>query len=156
MSEAEVNRLVELATGMVVLEIGSYLGHSTVSMAKVAAVVHAVDWHRGDPHAGTEETVHPFLDNLAAHGVRDQVVTHVGRTEDVLPFLRPRIFDLVFHDAYHTTEAVTDDIALFWPLVKSGGVVAFHDYGLFGVKEAVDRLGLLIEHTETLAAVRKP
>lgn len=152
MSAVEVTRLVELAEGRTVLEVGSYLGHSAVAMASAAKVVHTVDWHRGDPHAGDERTVHPFLDNIS--GLR--IVAHVGRIDDVLPLFRDGSFDFAFHDAYHTTDAVEHDIALICPLLRPGSLLAFHDYGLFGVKEAVDQMGPLVELTETLAVVWKP
>jgi predicted O-methyltransferase YrrM len=154
MSDVEVARLVELAAGRTVLEVGTYLGHSAVAMAHVAKVVHTVDWHRGDPHAGDEETAHTFLDNLVAHGVRDSVIPHIGRSEDVLPLFREGSFDFAFHDAYHTTEAVWADAILMAGRLAPGSLLAFHDYGLFGVKAAVDRLGPLVELTETLAVVR--
>lgn len=158
MKPAEVARLAELATGRTVLEVGSWLGASTVAMARTALMVHSIDWHRGDPHAGDDETMHPFLDNLAASGFRDKVVAHIGRSEDVLPILREGVFDFAFHDAYHTAEAVTADVGRIVPLLKPGSLLAFHDYGLFGVQEAVDRLtfGKLVELTETLAVVRVP
>lgn len=155
MTDAEVARLTELAAGRTVLEVGSYLGHSTVAMARTASVVHAVDWFRGDPHAGDEETVHPFLDNLVAHGVRDTVVTHVGRSEDVLPLFREGAFDFGFHDAYHTTEAVERDAVAMLRVLAPGSLLAFHDYGLFGVKEAVDALGDIVELTDTLVVIRR-
>lgn len=154
MSAVEVARLVELAEGRTVLEVGTYLGHSAVAMASGATIVHTVDWHRGDAHAGDEETVHQYLGNLATWDVRDRVVAHIGRIEDVLPVLRPGSFDFAFHDAYHATDAVLRDIGLIWPLMAPGSLVAFHDYGLFGVREAVDTVGPLVELTETLAVVR--
>lgn len=158
MSPTELARLVELATDRIVLEVGSWLGASTVAMAEKARRVHSVDWHRGDPHAGHDETAHVFLDNLTASGYRQKVIAHIGRSEDVLPMFREETFDFAFHDAYHTTEAVTVDVGLILPLLVPGSLLAFHDYGLFGVQEAVDRLtfGALVELTETLAVVRVP
>lgn len=49
-------------------------------------------------------------------------------------------FDLVFIDAMHTYEAVTEDIRAWLPKVRDGGVLAGHDYGgkFDGVKAAVD------------------
>lgn len=153
-SPAEAERLRELAADKVVLEVGSWRGFSTVCMAQVAKRVHAVDWHRGDDHAGHDESLGPLIANLDRYGVRDKVVVHVGRSEDVLPLFPIGYFDLAFVDAFHTAEAVRADIQLVMPLVGVHGKVAFHDYGRFGVKEAVDELGP-IELTETLAVVTK-
>jgi hypothetical protein len=37
--------------------------------------------------------------------------------------------DAVFQDADHTYPGVRDDISAWWPLVKPGGIFAFHDVG---------------------------
>ena len=50
-------------------------------------------------------------------------------------------FDLVFIDACHLYDCVMNDIVAWYPLVKPGGWVTGHDYGVrqhHGVKEAVD------------------
>lgn len=54
-------------------------------------------------------------------------------------------FDFVFVDANHKYEGVKEDIGLWWPKVKPGGLLLGHDYngrldkkGKFGVKQAVD------------------
>jgi hypothetical protein len=53
--------------------------------------------------------------------------------------------DFAYIDAQHHYEAVVEDIALWWPKVRPGGILAGHDYldGIvrgtdFGVKRAVD------------------
>ena len=53
--------------------------------------------------------------------------------------------DFVFIDANHSYEACKEDIELWWPKMKSGGIFAGHDYvdgefpsGTFGVRRAVD------------------
>lgn len=40
----------------------------------------------------------------------------------------PREFDLVFIDALHDYENVMKDISLWWPHVRSGGILAGHDF----------------------------
>ncbi len=54
-------------------------------------------------------------------------------------------FDFAFIDGDHTLEAVRQDIVGWWPLVRSGGVLAGHDIdhprdrrGLWGVRLAVE------------------
>ena len=93
-TDAEAARLADLARDRIVLEVGSWYGLSTIVMARTAAMVHAVDWHRGDPHAGKRETLTTFWSNLERHDVRDKVVIHVGRAEVVLPMLRVRVLRL--------------------------------------------------------------
>lgn len=165
MAREECAKLAELCAGKTVLEVGSYLGRSTVAVASVARLVHSVDWHKGDMHAGMGDTVHEFFRNLERYGLRERTVVHVGRNEEVLPSLVPGTFDVCFIDSFHAREAVERDVSLCRPLVKAGGAVAFHDYGLriaphgipFGVTEAVDSLvsreGLRMELTRSLAVV---
>ena len=52
--------------------------------------------------------------------------------------------DAVYIDADHSKEAVLEDLSLWLPKVRSGGLIAGHDYlegvlpeGVFGVKSAV-------------------
>lgn len=155
-SPAEGERLAELAIAGVVLEVGSWRGFSTVAMAQTAKLVHAVDHHLGDEHAGHDESLSILMENLDRFDVRDRVIVHVGDAADVLPAFRLGMFDMAFIDAFHETEAVRRDIELVRPLVHVGGVIAFHDYGRFGVAEAVNELGWPVALTETLAVVRKP
>ena len=46
--------------------------------------------------------------------------------------------DFVYVDAEHTYEAVSEDLAAWWPLVRPGGTLAGHDYDLPAVRRAVD------------------
>ena len=50
-------------------------------------------------------------------------------------------FDMVFIDADHTDDAVKKDITLWKPLVRKGGILSGHDYGIIPeVTKAVDEL----------------
>lgn len=159
LTEDEKRCLADLAEGVVVLEVGSQHGASTVAMARRAALVHAVDWHRGDPEAGEGDTLLDYWRNLHVYGVRDRVVTHIGDAAVVLPSLRPRSFAGVFLDGCHREDAVRRDLALAEPLVESGGWFAFHDYGRFGVTPVVDefveRLGAPMRLVDTIAVVER-
>lgn len=139
----ECRKLAELATGKVVLEVGSQHGSSTVSMGQVCKQLVAVDWHRGDDHAAHMDTVAGFWDNLKRYKVLDKVIPVVGRFEDAAAMLVPGSFDLAFIDAFHSYEACRSHILLALPLLKPGGWFAVHDYGwpnFPGVQRAVDEL----------------
>lgn len=66
--------------------------------------------------------------------------------------------DFVYLDADHSYESVKADIEAWFPLVKSGGVIAGHDYikdgvypfGTFGVQRAVKEFFGPIEATVTV------
>lgn len=156
-TEQEARRLVELATGKRVLEVGSWRGFSTVAMAQVAERVHSVDWHIGDDHAGHDSSLPELFANVQRYGLLHKVVMHVGNAAAVLPMLPAGYFDFAFIDGFHDTETVLRDATLVMTLVHSYGHIAFHDYGLFGVAAAVDALeGVrFVDLTGTLAVVEK-
>jgi predicted O-methyltransferase YrrM len=136
LSQAETSALQELARGKIVLECGAFWGHSTIAMALTALRIHSVDWHRGDEHAGYVETLSTFVANLRRYGVDNKVVSHVGRFADVLPQFRPNAFDGCFLDGQHDRGSVEQDLGMIRLLVKRGGWIAMHDYGLFDVAPA--------------------
>lgn len=70
----------------------------------------------------------------------EQVVIHQGITWDVAKLIQDESVDLVYIDAGHDYDSVTKDIKAWFPKVKVGGIMAFHDYytRAYGVKEAVE------------------
>lgn len=83
-------------------------------------------------------------------------------SDQAIEVIQDRPIDLLFIDADHEYPQVKKDIENYLPLVKSGGIVGFHDYYnvKFGVKTAVDELvtPLWSEPTKywDLAVFRKP
>ncbi len=138
-TEDECRTLAQMAEGRRVLEAGSQYGRSTIALASRAEVVHAVDWHGGDPWAGPGDSLAAFLANLDRHGVRARVVVHLGRFEDVAPAFRDAYFGLVFVDGAHGYDDVRRDLELFGSKCAAGGFLALHDYARFeGVTRAAD------------------
>jgi len=153
----EAKELERLATDQVVLEIGAWLGLSTVTMARVARHVVSVDHHRGssehqqggacfDEHLVDEEsridTWPQFWTNIRTNGVRDRVTPIIATTEQIGPLLRSSSFDLVFVDGAHETSAVARDGELAFRVVRPTGAVAFHDFNLPSVQFAIEMLHL--------------
>lgn len=138
---AELDKLVELATGRDVLEIGSYRGLSAWGMAHTAKSIMCVDtfkaWTNGQTQDTELTTLGAFLD--ATRGFAN-VAHMVGTSEEAGRQIR-RTYDFIFLDAMHTYEDVKADLERWWPCLQSGGVMALHDYGHWdypGVQQAAD------------------
>ena len=91
-----------------------------------------------------QEEFHQWtISRLEKYGDRS-VILRKTSAEAVKQF-KDESLDFVYIDAQHHYEAVKEDIALWRPKVKKGGILAGHDYvdgmlgeGDFGVKSAVD------------------
>lgn len=85
-------------------------------------------WHNRN-YNNVMSVIRPFPQ---AEIIRDFTVNAAQMIEDLS-------CDIVYVDACHSYECVLDDIRAWWPKVKIGGVMAFHDYGNpdYGVTEAV-------------------
>ena len=191
-SRAECQKLAELAaatairgfanfppsdppTGCRVLEVGCLYGRSTIALASTAKVVFAVDHHSAIDqfpahYASFMTQASTFLANLDRYGVRSKVVPVIAALEPFASVTQWGSFDLIFLDAHHEREFVEKDLATVLPLLRAGGTIAFHDYGVPGyvdetgtlvrrwsVTELVDDLakrnGCQIEQVETLAVM---
>ena len=65
--------------------------------------------------------------------------------------------DFVFIDADHGYDGIRDDVRLWWPKIRIGGLFSGHDYrhhknktGEFGVKRAVDEFAIECGHVVRL------
>lgn len=126
-SQVECERLAELATSGIVLEIGAEYGRSTIAMASTAAMVWSVDWHLGDQASGFKDSLPEFVRNLDKHDVRGRVVPVVGLWEHVAHYLAAKSFDMVFHDGRHDGEAVWRDLMLAARILRVEGIMVVHD-----------------------------
>lgn len=64
-------------------------------------------------------------------------------SEEAAPKIKDDSLDFVYIDADHSYDAIKQDLDLWWPKVKLGGIFSGHDYFdggplNFGVKKAVD------------------
>ncbi len=82
---------------------------------------------------------------LERFGVRSEMMRRTSR--DAAHSFADGQLDFVYIDALHYYEDVRDDIELWYPNVRKGGILAGHDYVdgwapnyVYGVKSAVDEL----------------
>jgi hypothetical protein len=144
-SHNEGRALARLAEGKRVLEIGAYLGLSTVWMARTALAVVSIDPHDGRATPRRQDTFEQFQANLKVHGVDDRVTALRGTSREMLDPSNWRDgepFGMAFIDGAHDEESVLEDFALVLPKVADGGLICFHDYSGkdMGVVNAVNRI----------------
>jgi hypothetical protein len=110
------------------------------------------------PQDSMDESYEFTTQRLARFGERSAIKRATGA--EGAAELQPATLDFVYIDAMHTFEAVLSDLGDWFPLVKSGGIIAGHDYndgefaeGVHGVRSAVDeffgRRSLPVLHTYT-------
>lgn len=156
---SELEALMNLASGQDVLEIGSFKGLSAWGMASVARTLRCVDTFRANS-AGQEQMqqMTTFTEFKMATSRYSNVSEFIGTSEAAAQFLHDD-YDFIFLDAMHTYGDVKADIERWWPRVREGGTMAFHDYGhehFPGVKQAVDeRFGVLPNVVVTLGWIHK-
>lgn len=145
LSLREGERLAQLAMNKIVLELGSWVGLSTITMARTAKHLYACDWHCGDAEMGGENSLKEFILNLKRY--REQICTVnllLGRFEDILPVLKAESFDLVYVDGAHDLVSVRRDTDFARTLVKADGVIVWHDGDRESVRSAVEETPLHI------------
>lgn len=86
------------------------------------------EWHNKNLQA-VKEKVKPF----------ENAVILRGSTTSMTQNVHDGSCDLVYVDACHSLECVRNDIRAWWPKLKVGGVMAFHDFenADYGVNQAV-------------------
>lgn len=158
----ELTRLMELATGREVCEIGAFQGLSAWGMAQTAKHVLSIDTFRAhtDGQRQAEELTTLEAYKRAVAGF-DNVHHFVGTSEQAA-FLYAVDFDMIFLDAMHDYDNCLADINRWYPKVRAGGIFVGHDYKhehFPGVEKAFDEVfGPAPEGTTvvTLRWIEKP
>jgi predicted O-methyltransferase YrrM len=134
------------STGGAVVEVGSYLGRSTVVLARAAAErgrdpVVAVDPHTaalGIEGEKPRDTRLVFLENVGRAGVGSHVrLVHMTSAEAAASWPGDPV-RLLFIDGWHSREAVLEDARGWAPFLTPESCVVFDDFLPFpGVRAAV-------------------
>lgn len=133
---------------LVGIQIGSYAGESTELFTKsnVFKIFYAIDpWIMNyDPHDGTGNSNLPLAEQEFDKRFKDNLIVKkikLKSNEAVTQF-KDNSIDFIYIDGCHTYESVKQDLQLYVPKIKVGGIIAGHDYGgtghIAGVKIAVD------------------
>jgi len=121
----------------VIAEIGVWNSKSTKQILRgcgdIISQYWAVDfWHPSD-HPSYRDIITEEWDKLHFYACRLMYwfpQLHVVRMSslEAAKIFPKKYFDLVFIDADHTYESVTQDIEAWAPLIKEGGLITGHDY----------------------------
>lgn len=139
-----------------VVEVGSWQGYSTSFLARAVrdsgnGVLYAIDHFRGN--VGKEQFYvvgssdlsdlrHGFEHNIRNLGLWDSVRLLDMPNCDAVCHLDGVEVRMLFIDGDHSKSGVENDIRLFYPLVKPGGIIIFDDFAPHfpGLVEAVTEL----------------
>jgi MMP 1-O-methyltransferase len=134
--EEEVVFLMEVAKQLpedaVIANFGAGFGTSSLALREVLpnAKITTIDIRReGNPYGGLGNEYNAFNDA----GLLDKLPIQVHDDSANYGFnlyknIGKPVFDFVFVDGDHSKEGLTRDIEAWKPLVKKGGMMAFHDY----------------------------
>jgi predicted O-methyltransferase YrrM len=118
---------------MDMVEIGSYAGESTVIFAKHFRRVVAIDPYLND--YDVNDITCQFMDLADVYSVFVKNITPYNNIELIKKLsdfairdLITQKFDFIYIDGLHTYDQIKKDIKNYYPLIKSGGFIAGHDY----------------------------
>jgi len=115
------------------LQLGVYTGDASVWMAenvltgKDAWLFDVDTWQGSDEPAHEEIDFNEVIEYYTGRIKGLPILPHKTTTTDYLTHYKSK-FDFIYIDADHTTVGVILDAELSWPLLKSGGIMAFDDY----------------------------
>jgi predicted O-linked N-acetylglucosamine transferase (SPINDLY family)/glycosyltransferase involved in cell wall biosynthesis/predicted O-methyltransferase YrrM len=130
------NKVKSLSDNAIIVEIGSFQGRSTAAMAYACVgtqrKIYCIDaWDFEQ-----EELKHVFevwQNNIRHNGLEGYATPLKGYSRDILSrwneLTGGKAIDFIFIDGGHEYEDVLPDFQLAFPLVKSEGWIAFHDFG---------------------------
>jgi predicted O-methyltransferase YrrM len=116
------------------LQIGTYTGDASVWLRENVLTNPTSYLTDVDTWEGSDEAVHKEWDWQSVEQVYDEkvakysnVIKHKSKSVDFFNFTDKQ-YDFIYIDGDHTEDAVYLDACLAWPLLKSGGIMAFDDY----------------------------
>ena len=154
-----------------IVEIGSFKGKSTACLAlgsKKNTKIYAIDTFSGNNEDFSEGVqfvgsgyLNEFKHNLRKTGVLNKIEICQGLSDKFGKSWNKKI-DFLFIDGSHIYKDVKKDFDLFFPWVKPGGIVAFHDVdtkfkGVYKVWNKIAKKKLrMISNYHTLSFGLKP
>jgi hypothetical protein len=116
------------------VELGTYQGDSyftacqTVKEHQLSTLCYAIDSWEGDQHVGQYNSeIYNDISNYNYLNYSKFSKLIKSKFSDALTLFKDCSIDLLHIDGYHTYEAVKNDFQQWYPKVKEGGIILFHD-----------------------------
>lgn len=132
---------------MKMIEIGSYIGESTIMFAKRFRYVYSIDPFVEEypgavnvfQYAKFSKVYEKFLENISNFANINSIRLTSDEAINIFNNIK---LDFVYIDGAHTYEQVHKDITNYMPIIKEGGFIGGHDYvpGWNDVMQAVNEL----------------
>lgn len=161
MTRQEGNVLYSLATkrakkDTVFVEIGSWSGHST---SMIASAIKALGGHLScvDHWKGSEGTellklakdnnvYEIFANNMKGSGLWDYITPLVMSSKEAVAKFEDKSIDFLFLDGDHRYEQFKEDLVMWLPKMKVGGIICGHDCDGYYSKASFELKELLDTH----------
>lgn len=146
-----------LPNGGQVVELGPWLGRSTIHLAQALQArgkkdchITCVDTWEGTKTRGEDEifgwiiknlpkpAFEVFWDHMVAFKVESLISAIQNDSIAAANAVADGTIDFIFHDTDHTYEHVIQELRAWRPKLKPGGLWGGHDYGVDGVGKAVN------------------
>jgi len=135
------------STNRTMIEIGSYMGESTMMFASsgIFKTIHSIEPHTGNEKFNNEYG-YDWKDIQKEYKINtrhfNNIIHHKDYSYNIVDNFDDNSIDFIYIDADHTYESVKRDIELYLPKVKDGGIIGGHDYRpeWKGVVEAVNEM----------------
>ena len=112
-------------------EIGVQCGNNAISILE--NMPNLVKLHLIDSYSrSSEERIDELTKMLSSR--YEKIEWHIKPSSDAVKDFDDDYFDFVYVDGGHRYQTVKDDLELYWPKIKTGGVFCGHDYSLSGKK----------------------
>ena len=163
-----------------IIEVGAWLGQSTINMAKVLkrdnrdCKITTVDtWlgalefigsNKSDRNLmkknGYPQVYYQFLSNVVHNEVEDYINPFPSTSLIAARYFQKNNIkaDLIYIDASHDYEDVVADLNAYWPLVKDGGIMFGDDFDIGawpGVVQAVNEFSDKIKEEDKFWILKK-
>jgi hypothetical protein len=152
-----------------VAEIGSYAGESTMILAGKfdKAKIFAIDpWgsgyccDKGELSYNEEPKAVESRFDKNTVSIKDRLTKFRGKSTDAVAQIADGSLDVVYIDGCHEYACVVDDIKVWLPKVRPGGVLCGHDYGehctdvMRAVDDALGKPEKVFQDSSWLFAIR--